>query len=309
MRPVELRDAGRTLRGVMLQEGRAASGGRAEVFTPGSVEWPSTGVGILLGHRERPEVRAMPSRESDGRIVVQAPATPAIREAVEGGRRFMSVEFHALEERVTKGGVREIQRALVPDVALVADPEYDTTVAEVRRRLGPSLRSSVPTGRGMDCACPEGDCDTIEFAPDAFKGITEALATTGTLDKVIGRAKLTPGRSGLGVAVDLLDTEASRDLVALISGGVSIFVRPLLDMEESDTTEERRAGGTLLVKRAAFSTVLVKPVAKGVNGMEPATLRESPRNRRGMMRVTGSMALGGDSRVSVEIPTPRRTWL
>ena len=35
------------LYGTILQEGRAASGGRREVFcTPGSVEWPSEGVAI-----------------------------------------------------------------------------------------------------------------------------------------------------------------------------------------------------------------------------------------------------------------------
>ena len=119
-------------RGVMLQEGRAATGGRREVFTPGSVEWPAEGVGILLAHREAPEMRAKASREADGRIVVTGPATPEVREAVEGGRRFMSVEFHALQERTTMGGVREVLRAFVPDAALVAEPEYDVTSAEVR---------------------------------------------------------------------------------------------------------------------------------------------------------------------------------
>ena len=125
---------GERLHATLITEGRAASGGRREVFTPGSVEWPSEGVGILLAHRQAPELRAVPVRESDGRITVSEPATPAIREAVEGGKRFMSVEFHALEERTTKGGVREVLRAFVPDAALVADPEYDTTRAEVRER-------------------------------------------------------------------------------------------------------------------------------------------------------------------------------
>ncbi|MDE2652551.1 MAG: hypothetical protein OXI71_01935 [Gemmatimonadota bacterium] len=123
---------GPQLRGVMIQEGRAASGGRREVFTPGSVEWPAEGVGILLAHRGAPEIRAAAVREADGRIVVTGPATDAIREAVEGGRKYMSVEFHALQERTTKGGVREILRAFVPDAALVHEPEYDVTTAEVR---------------------------------------------------------------------------------------------------------------------------------------------------------------------------------
>ena len=123
---------GPQLHGIIITEGRAASGGRREVFTPGSVEWPAGGVGILLAHRAAPEIRAAAARESDGRIVVTAPATDAIREAVEAGRKFMSVEFHSLSERTTKGGVREILRAFVPDAALVSDPEYDTTRAEVR---------------------------------------------------------------------------------------------------------------------------------------------------------------------------------
>ena len=118
----------------MIQEGRAASGGRREVFTPGSVEWPVTGVGVLLAHREAPEIRARVAREPDGRIVITGEATPAIREAVESGKRFMSVEVHVRQERTTLGGVREILRAFVPDAALVSTPEYDSTFAEVRAR-------------------------------------------------------------------------------------------------------------------------------------------------------------------------------
>ncbi len=121
--------------GVMVSEGRAASGGRRELFTPGSVEWPAEGVGILLAHRTAPETRAAAERQPDGRITLTAEATPAIREAVEAGRRFMSVEFHALEERTTRGGVREILRAFVPDAALTDVPEYDTTRAELRARV------------------------------------------------------------------------------------------------------------------------------------------------------------------------------
>lgn len=131
---VELRaaDAGEQLHGVMVTEGRAASGGRREVFAPGSVMWPSAGVAILTEHRGDPEVYAHPVRGSDGRISLRARATEAIRKAVAAGKRFMSVEFLAVEERTTKGGVREILRAFVPAVALVAEPEYDTTAAEVR---------------------------------------------------------------------------------------------------------------------------------------------------------------------------------
>ncbi|MYC99170.1 MAG: hypothetical protein F4X13_07865 [Gammaproteobacteria bacterium] len=133
---VEVREGrhGKRLRGVMLQEGRAASGGRREVFAPGSVDWPSNGVGILTEHRGAVEVRSQPVRQGDGRIMVEAEATPAIRAAVEGGKRYMSVEFMAIEERTTQGGVREILSAFVPRAALVDRPEYDSTSAEVRSK-------------------------------------------------------------------------------------------------------------------------------------------------------------------------------
>ena len=134
---VEIREAegGPHLYGVLIQEGRAARRLR-EVFAPGSVQWPSEGVGVLLRHHAAPEVRAIPERQPDGRITLKARATEAIRQAVEGGRRFMSVEFHALRERRTEGGIREVLRALVPDVALVDAPEYGQTAAEVRRGMG-----------------------------------------------------------------------------------------------------------------------------------------------------------------------------
>lgn len=142
---VEIRESDKpgyepTLRGVMLQEGRAASGGRAEVFTPGSVEWPSEGVVVRTEHRGKAEVRGHVVRERDGRLTISARATEAIREAVKAGRKFMSVEFQAVEERTTAGGVRELLRAFVSAAALVSAPEYDSTLAEVRKSESRSRR-------------------------------------------------------------------------------------------------------------------------------------------------------------------------
>ena len=121
-----------SLHGTMLTEGRAASGGRAEVFAPGSVEWPSQGVAILTEHRGKEETRAQPVRGRNGQITVMARATDAILDTVAAGKRFMSVEFRSLEERTTKAGVREVLRAFVDAAALTSSPEYDTTLAEVR---------------------------------------------------------------------------------------------------------------------------------------------------------------------------------
>ena len=304
MRPVELRNAGRTLYATLVQEGRAASGGRAEVFAPGSVEWPSTGVGILLAHRQAPEVRAVPERQRDGRITVEARATGPIRQAVESGKRFMSVEFHALRERTTEGGVREIQRALVPDAALVSRPEYDVSDAEVRRRGGGRMSSRVRTNRRMDCRCPGGGCKTIRFRESAFVDIPDSVpATTGSMDQIVGTAVLSPSASGLVISTSLLETQAAADLAILLGAGVSIYARPLLDLEASETEEgEDRAagGGTLVVRKAVFGAILYKVVSPAPAGLDPVTLSREGRSPRVETRVAAWSPLA----------TPRRRiWL
>lgn len=139
--PVECRasQSGPVLRLVALVEGRAARGGRRELFAPGACVWPSDGVAILTEHRGAPEARAVPVREGN-EIRITAPATDKLRRAVDvEGKRYASVEFHALAEVRTAGGVREIERALVTGVCVVADPEYQQTKAEVRSKKGPRL--------------------------------------------------------------------------------------------------------------------------------------------------------------------------
>ena len=134
--PVELRAsaAGPMLRGVILTEGRAASGGRAELFTPGAVRWPADGIAIRLVHLGPAETRAVPTRGPGGEIRISTRATPSIFRAVSDGARYMSVEFHALDERTTPAGVREIRSALVTGAIVTDDPEYDSTAAELRQR-------------------------------------------------------------------------------------------------------------------------------------------------------------------------------
>ena len=80
------------------------------------------------------ETRAVPTREANGEIRIATAATPALAAAVEAGRRYMSVEFHALDAIQTPAGVREIRRAMVGAAALTDDPEYEQTQAELRQR-------------------------------------------------------------------------------------------------------------------------------------------------------------------------------
>ena len=134
--PVEIREAenGPRLVATVLQEGRAARGGRAELFAPDALVWPESGITIRTEHRGRGEVTAVPTREANGEIRIDCAATPAIVEAVRSGKTHASVEFHTLQETRTAGGVREIERAFCDAAALTADPEYEQTQAELRSK-------------------------------------------------------------------------------------------------------------------------------------------------------------------------------
>ena len=128
-------DSGPRLHGVILTEGRAAAGGRAELFAPGAVVWPAEGIGIGTKHLAAPETRALPIRAGN-EIRIEADATPALFAAVQGGAKYMSLEFHALAEVRTAAGIREVTSALVVGAVVTADPEYAQTAAEVRTREG-----------------------------------------------------------------------------------------------------------------------------------------------------------------------------
>ena len=130
---IELRDTdgGPTLHGIILTEGRAGRR-RAELFAPGSVTWPASGIAIRTEHRGPSEVTAIPERRENGEIRIAVPATPAIVAAVKSGKNRMSVEFAALREHRTESGIREIERAFVDGAALSDAPEYAQTAAEVR---------------------------------------------------------------------------------------------------------------------------------------------------------------------------------
>ena len=133
---VELREAegGPRLHATIIQEGRAARGGRAELFAPGAVTWPPDGIKIVTRHLGPAEVRAMPRRGADGAITVEAQATAGIVTAIRNGATGMSVEFYPIREVRTAAGVREIEAAYVDGACLTDNPEYSQTSAELRQR-------------------------------------------------------------------------------------------------------------------------------------------------------------------------------
>ena len=132
---IEIREDGRepALHGVVLQEGRPARR-LPEVFAPNSVSWPESGISIMTTHHGKEEIRAHPVRASNGEIRIHARLTNALRRAIEGGKKFMSLEFVALESRNLESGVREITQAMMTGATVTDRPAYEQTRAEIREQ-------------------------------------------------------------------------------------------------------------------------------------------------------------------------------
>ena len=123
------------------------------------------------------------------------------------------------------------------------------------------------------------------------------------MDKIVGIAVLSPSTSGLVISTSLLETQAAADLAILLGAGVSIYARPLLDLEASETEEgEDRAagGGTLVVTRAVVTGVLYKSISPAPAGLEPVTLSREGRTPRVETRVAAWSPLAAPR---------RRLWL
>ena len=118
---------------MIVQEGRAASV-RNEIFAPGALVWGADGIALRVEHRGREVARAIPTRAPNGEIRISALATPEIRAAFAGGKKFLSAEFQSLSEIRTAGGIRELRRAYISGGALVRTPEYTQAGAEIRQR-------------------------------------------------------------------------------------------------------------------------------------------------------------------------------
>ena len=134
--PLELRemgDDGEHLSGIVVQEGRSARE-RKELFAPQSLTWPAEGIPIRTTHLQGEVARAVPTRHPCGEVRIRVRATAEIRAAYAAGKRFLSAEFFAIRESRAAGNIREIEHALLSGAAMVVEPEYRQSVAEIRSK-------------------------------------------------------------------------------------------------------------------------------------------------------------------------------
>ena len=143
VRADESRQSPGRLYGVLMKYGTKATD-RPEVFEPGSLKWPDSGVVLNRQHsRAAPIMRVLPITEGNVvRIDAPLPDTSAGRDAAREIRgapgspplfRGLSVEFKDVRQTFV-GGVRRITSAVLTGAGLVDAPSYPESSIEVRAK-------------------------------------------------------------------------------------------------------------------------------------------------------------------------------
>ena len=268
---LEVRLAGRTLRGVAIRYGERSLD-RAEVFEPGAFA-PLGEVSLNLQHdacREIASTRAGTLRVSDTSEALRIEAD--LREGSaelslvrRRALRGLSVEFIAASERRRADGLRVIERAALPGIGLVDASSYRSQV-ELRQGFDDAwLTGEIRFGRPMQCTCQGGGCDQVQFEPGSFEDLADErpglLAIGGEgFASVLGSLRrgtllVDPAEDALRVGlVGTRETPAARRVIEAAAVG-EVYVRPMIDLDASEFVDE---GPMRRFTRAAVTGLLIK---------------------------------------------------
>ena len=255
----EFRVSGRTLSGRALVYGDTAPDFR-ERFEPGAFGEVRT-VPINLQHDPRlvvAERAILTDSPRELRVRADLPEGSAALALVKRGvLSGFSIEFHARAER-REGGIRVIERAELSGLALVDRGAYPQSTAEIRKRSGRVLKSSVPYDRELACECiaqrgpgSGGECIPLakfskvagdEMARTINEAYEEAqrdiLAVAGNFRRPLGSVskgtlRATSTDTGLDLEIDLPAGAVGDEIIAA-NEAAGIVVRPLIDMGKSE---------------------------------------------------------------------------
>lgn len=283
---------GRRLSGTVLVYGDR-SPSHNEVFTRGALVLAPT-VPVNIGHRRFEAIGWYPnggvSLRDDGkalRMTAQVPEIPAgdaALEMVRSGRATgLSLEFQAQRERQESGN-RLVDQALVVGVGIVANPSYQKSHVEARRRSGRTMRADFPTGTRLECRCADGDCTSAMFETDVLQRAFDRAFEQRKMIAVFedySRPLASVGRGTIrrvgatAVAIDLPQGDAG-DAAVDASSSVGVIVRPLPDRDTAVTEMVEQDGEQVLVYREVDVRALVVTPTDAREGWPEAVIEDDP---------------------------------
>ena len=290
--PVECRLEGRTLSGVAMRYGEQARD-RAEMFLSGAFA-PLGSVAMNLQH-DRSGLREIASTDGGSLRITDGPAELRVSADLREGSaelslvrrralRGLSVEFRARAETRNPAGVRVIDRAELVGIGLVDSGSYRSNI-ELRAAMADAwLTGSIRFGKRMRCECQGPTCTDVQFEVGAFQDLVDrrdVLAVGGGgFANVLGstrRGTLLVNQTDKGLQVGLTNSgTATARRVVEAAAVADIYVRPLIDVEQSEYTDE---GTTRIFSLAVTRALLVKPTVNS-EGHTAAKIRGVPEHRR-----------------------------
>ena len=307
---LELRADGRTLSGAAVRYGDVSKTHR-ERFAPGSLS-VSEDLAPTLGHRTGRVLAygadvSLEDRSDAFIVSARLPRTEVADAALEGvkaGRyRGWSVEMRVKRDRRDSQGLRVIEEADVPGLALVDHPSYEGSRVETRRAQ--RMRASMPLKKNVSCRCSGPDCVSARI--DAIdEGTREMLGFLGDYGKPIGKAVTKVSGDVVKVLIDLpKGVGYVDDMVAVMKSGVRPIVRPYPDPVRSVS---RKVGKVMVYDRLTIAGWIVSFTDQR-EGFEAATLTDDGEDRGGLVKVEPLSALGGESGGFGTAHNRRRIWL
>ena len=284
---------GRTLAGVAMRYGDTADlGAFRERFMPGAFA-PIGEVSLNLQHDSS---RVLARTGGNGLVVSDGPRSLELRAELtgsaelelvrRGGLSGFSIEFYPLDQRI-EGDVRILSKARLEAIALVDRGAYSQSKAEVRAKLGQTMRASIPSGRKLDCDCVGQGCQ-VEFEEDslvlaggdviaAYSNYQSPLASTAR-----GTLRTTPRAGGMVIEIDLPDDDAGRAVLAA-SSSAGVVARPFVDQRTAVHTTG--GDGTRTYSHAPVRAIIVSATDKREGWPIPAliatpALNDEPEVRR-----------------------------